>query len=61
MREHTRAGKVVPEFQLDDIRELIEGSYRIVYHLVSQSQVDILTVHHSARLLRNNPRFKMDD
>ncbi|WP_368736698.1 type II toxin-antitoxin system RelE/ParE family toxin [Nostoc sp. CHAB 5715] len=34
-----------------DIREIIFGSYRIVY-LVSNEQVNILTVFHSSRQLK---------
>ena len=44
------SGRIVPEFNLDDTRELIEGSYRIVYE-VTPSSVRILRIHHSARLL----------
>ena len=41
-------GRMVPEFTRGDIRELIEGNYRIVYR-VRKKSVDILTVfegHH---------------
>jgi len=34
------------------LRELIRGSYRIVYRIVDKDRIDILTVHHSARLLK---------
>lgn len=52
------SGKMVEEFGLESIRELIEGNYRIIYRIVSEQRVDILTVHHSNRLLSNNPLFK---
>ena len=42
-------GKIVPEIEKQNIRELIEGRYRIIYKIVSLNQIDILTVHHSAR------------
>jgi toxin ParE1/3/4 len=42
-------GKVVSEINKKDIQELIEGNYRIIYKVVSVSEVDILTVHHCAR------------
>ena len=45
------SGRIVPEFSISQIRELIEGSYRIVYYLDLNS-VFILRVHHSAQLLR---------
>jgi len=51
LKTHIRAGKVVPEINQEDVRELIEGSYRIIYKVVSNNQIDILTIHHSARNL----------
>ena len=43
-------GCAVPEFELPHIRERIFGRYRIVYR-IRESQIEILTVHHSSRLL----------
>lgn len=43
---------MVPEINKADYRELVEGSYRIIYKVISDHQVDILTVHHSVRDLR---------
>jgi addiction module RelE/StbE family toxin len=48
-----KAGKMVPEFALQSIRELICGSYRIVYRIVSYERIDILTVYNCSRLIRN--------
>ena len=49
------SGKVVPEIEQQNIREIIEGNYRIIYKIVAPERVDILTVHHSARdLFRRN-------
>lgn len=44
------AGRVVPEFSRSDLRELIRGSYRVVYQ-VDGEHVFIVTVFHTARLL----------
>lgn len=44
-------GRMVPEFQDENIRELIRVKYRIVYLVLNEDRIDILTVHHSARLL----------
>ncbi len=44
-----RSGKMVSEIDQDNIRELIEGSYRIIYKIVKDNQIDILTIHHSSR------------
>jgi len=44
-----QSGRIVPEIADPLIREVIQGSYRIVYRLIHQ-EIHILTVHHSARL-----------
>jgi len=46
-----KSGRVVPEFNSETIRELIEGNYRIVYK-ISANQVAIVRVHHAARQLK---------
>jgi addiction module RelE/StbE family toxin len=56
IKSHPKAGRIVPEFNTDNLRELISGSYRIVYLIVNIFRIDILTVHHSARLLKK-PRI----
>jgi len=61
LEEHPRAGKMVPEFQNDKIRELIRGSYRIVYHIVDEFRIDITTVHNCARLIGNTYDFSEFD
>jgi len=50
-------GKIVPEFENENIRELIKGNYRIVYQIISENRIDILTVHNCARLLENTYNF----
>jgi len=55
---HSKAGKMVPEFAIQSLRELICGSYRIVYQIVNDERIEILTVHHSSRLIRNTIKFK---
>jgi len=42
-------GKEVEELGIPTIRELIEGNYRIIYKVLSDHEVAILTIHHSAR------------
>jgi toxin ParE1/3/4 len=43
------SGRVVPELEMNQIRELIEGNYRIVYRYLGSDFVEILTIHHSSR------------
>ncbi|MFZ4618510.1 MAG: type II toxin-antitoxin system RelE/ParE family toxin [Rectinemataceae bacterium] len=50
LEEQPRSGRRVPEFNTDDIRELIHGNYRIVYKLAG-SEVHILTVFEGHMLL----------
>jgi toxin ParE1/3/4 len=50
--DHPEAGRIVPEFENELIRELIEGSYRIIYEIKSITEIGIVRIHHSARLLR---------
>jgi toxin ParE1/3/4 len=45
-------GRVVPERGREELRELIVGNYRLIYH-VSDDLVHMVTVHHGARLLPN--------
>lgn len=49
LRSQIRIGKIVPEINMENIQELIEGNYRIIYRIVSENQIDILTIHHSSR------------
>jgi toxin ParE1/3/4 len=48
---HSKSGRIVPEYNVETIRELIEGNYRIVYKNNLET-ISILRVHHSARLLK---------
>lgn len=45
------SGRVVPEFNSEDLRELIEGNYRIIYKIASD-KIAIVRVHHAARQLK---------
>ncbi len=45
------AGRKVHEFDREEIREIIESSYRIVYK-VCPERIDILAVLHGARSFR---------
>lgn len=44
------SGRAVPEYQRDDIRELLEQPYRIIYRILPD-RVDIITVMHYRQLL----------
>ncbi|MBN1974048.1 MAG: type II toxin-antitoxin system RelE/ParE family toxin [Sedimentisphaerales bacterium] len=42
------SGRSVPEYEMEQIREVIEGPYRIIYY-IKANQIDILAVFHGAR------------
>ena len=58
LERQPRSGKIVPEKQDPLIRELLIGSYRIIYKILSSTKIDVLTVHHNKRMLSNNPGLK---
>jgi addiction module RelE/StbE family toxin len=51
LNDFPQAGRVVPEFERTDVREIVIRPYRIVYRLVRDNEIDILTVAHSAKLM----------
>jgi addiction module RelE/StbE family toxin len=50
LADHPEIGREVPEYMHKDIRELIEGNYRIFYK-IQKKTISIIRVHHSARNL----------
>jgi addiction module RelE/StbE family toxin len=52
LENHPQSGRIVPEFGKEDIRELIEGNYRIIFR-IKVDHVGVVRVHHSARLLKD--------
>jgi len=51
-------GRIVPELNLKNVRELIEGNYRIIYKVVNKNTIHILAVHHSRRLLKRSNIYR---
>jgi len=54
LKNHPLSGRIVPEIGDPQIRELIEASYRIIYKIVNENRIDILTIHHSSRLIKKS-------
>lgn len=50
LQQRPLLGAVVPEVGREEVRELIRGSYRIIYR-VDKLRVVVLTVYHGARIL----------
>lgn len=42
-------GRMVPEFELDALREVVVGNYRVIYFLQSDDRAEILVVFHGRR------------
>jgi addiction module RelE/StbE family toxin len=42
-------GKPVRESNIPAVRELLVGSYRLIYLVVSEQRVDVLAIHHQKR------------
>ncbi len=51
--EHPKSGRIVPEINRKEIREIIQGSYRIIYK-IKQEQILILTVKNTYQLLKKD-------
>lgn len=47
----TRSGRKVPELDQDDICELIEAPYRVIYR-IAEDRIEIASVVHGGRMLR---------
>jgi plasmid stabilization system protein ParE len=49
-----RSGQMVPEYQDADVREVIEGQYRVIYE-VTANDIHVLAVIHGAQQLPVQP------
>jgi len=49
-----RSGRIVPEANDVNIREVLEGPYRIIYHIL-ENEIDIIAVVHGARQWPEEP------
>jgi plasmid stabilization system protein ParE len=51
LREFPLLGRVLPEGDSERTREVIVGSYRVIYELVSDGGIEVFAVIHGARSL----------
>ena len=47
-----KSGRIVPEYNDENLREKIYGNYRIVYRIKSEA-IEIVAICHGSRLLEN--------
>ena len=57
LKKHPRKGRIVHEFSIPEIRELIYKNYRIVY-IIRKESLEILTVFESHKLIRRGEIIK---
>jgi len=55
LTELPNSGRQVPEYVRNDVRELLENPYRIIYKIKSD-QIDVLTVMHYRQVLPHDMR-----
>ncbi len=56
LKEFPKSGRQVPEINRVDIRELIEGNYRIIYR-TELNRISILTIRHTKQPLTTSDVF----
>ncbi|MGV8119098.1 MAG: type II toxin-antitoxin system RelE/ParE family toxin [Candidatus Xenobiia bacterium LiM19] len=62
LREFPQSGRIAPEMSDEAIREIIYGSYRIIFRIMKESdQVEILTIHHGSMLPGSIEGLDLDD
>lgn len=51
LADFPQSGRMVPEFENAQLREVRSGNYRIIYRLAQRDKVEIARIFHSAQLL----------
>ncbi|HAW78259.1 MAG TPA: plasmid stabilization protein [Balneola sp.] len=54
LRSQPDSGRIVPEFNRDEIKELIHGNYRLVYE-IKPDRIYMLTIWHTSQILPEKP------
>ena len=57
IKDYPFKGRIVPEFSINEIREVFEKSYRIVYRIF-ETKIEILTVFEGHKLLTLTEIYK---
>lgn len=52
LKIYPHTGKIITEIKLENFREINEGNFRILYKIVNENRIDILSVFHSTRNLK---------
>jgi toxin ParE1/3/4 len=54
-------GKQFEKSDSEAVREVVFKNYRIIYEIISENKILILTIHHHARSLGGNPAFGTEE
>jgi addiction module RelE/StbE family toxin len=54
LEQHPEIGKTIAHTNTGSLRQILVYRYRIIYRL-QNNVLEVLTIHHSSRLLSNNP------
>jgi toxin ParE1/3/4 len=49
------------DYKSIDARKLTFRNYLVIYRFKTENLIEVLTIHHHARLIANNPAFKSDE
>jgi addiction module RelE/StbE family toxin len=60
IKYHPLKGKEFKEIKGKLIRRVVFRNY-IIFYFATEDQINILSIHHHARSLSNNPAFKNED
>ena len=55
LSEHSHLGRLVPEAQRDDVRELLIQHYRVIYQTKGERLYIVTVVHGSRDLMQQDP------
>ena len=56
LKSNPYLGKVVSEYDLNSIREIIISHYRIIYRIKNDELIHIILIHHGARRFPRIPK-----
>ncbi len=56
LKTSSKIGRIVPEIERDEIREILYGNYRIIYR-IEKSSISILTIRHGKQILPVDEMF----
>jgi len=49
LKGNPKAGKIVPEYENELVREIVCSHYRIIYRIINSDLIHILLIHHGSR------------